>query len=129
LFRIQRAGAFFLVRRHAQNLPYRELGPPAFQGRSGTGTVWEQAIAVEDPDAPGAVHRLRRIVVQLDQPTREGDTEVVLVTDLPAAVAATACCDAYLGRWQIEKDQPHYTSNERWCGVHPTGYHQRRGAA
>jgi hypothetical protein len=102
LFRIQRAGAFFLVRRHAQNLPYRELTPLEVQGRSATGTVLEQAIAVEDPDSPGVVHRLRRIVVQLDQPTREGDTEVVLVTDLPEAVSALACCDAYLGRWQVE---------------------------
>src|SRR5262249_1138226 len=43
LGRIQRAGAFFLVRRHARNLPYRELGPLEPRGRSATGTVWEQA--------------------------------------------------------------------------------------
>src|SRR5262249_62425933 len=45
LFRIQRAGAFFLVRRHAQKLPYRELGPPAVGGGSAPGTVPEQADA------------------------------------------------------------------------------------
>jgi IS4 transposase len=103
LFRIERAGAFFLVRRHAQNLPYRELTPLEVRGRSATGTVLEQAIEVEDPEAPGVVHRLRRIVVQLDQPTREGDTEIVLVTDLPGEVAALACSAAYLERWQIER--------------------------
>jgi IS4 transposase len=103
LFRIERAGAFFLVRRHAQNLPYRELGPLEVVGRGTTGTVLEQAIEVEDPEAPDAVHRLRRIVVRLDQPTREGDTEIVLVTDLPAEVSAIDCSAAYLERWQIER--------------------------
>jgi hypothetical protein len=55
------------------------------------------------------VHRLRRIVVRLDRPTREGDTEVVLVTNLPAEVSAFACCEAYLGRWQIERHYPELT--------------------
>jgi hypothetical protein len=121
LFRIQRAGAFFLVRRHAQNLPYRELGPLAVEGRSATGTVLEQAIAVEDPEHPGAVHRLRRIVVQLDRPTREGDTEVVLVTNLPEAVAAIVCCEAYLGRWQVERHFQELTDLLH-CEVPELGY-------
>lgn len=102
LFRILRAGAFFLVRRHAQNLPYRELTPLQPQGRCATGMVLEQTITVEDPEFPGVSHRLRRIVLQLDQPTREGDTEIVLITNLPEEVAAIACCDAYRGRWRIE---------------------------
>jgi IS4 transposase len=103
LFRIQRTGAFFLVRRHAQNLPFHERGPLEAKGRCATGRVFEQAIAVEDTESPGLEHRLRRIVLQLDRPTREGDTEVVLVTNLPAEVSAIACCDAYRGRWQIER--------------------------
>jgi IS4 transposase len=102
LFRIHRADAFFLVRRHAQNLPYQELTPLQAQGRCATGLVFEQAIAVEDPEFAGVVHRLRRIVLQLDQPTREGNTEIVLVTNLPEPISAIACCDAYRGRWRIE---------------------------
>ena len=121
LFRIQRAGAFFLVRRHAQNLPYRELGPAEVVGRSATGTVLEQAIEVDDTEFPGAVHRLRRIVVQLDRPTREGDTEVVLVTNLPAAVSAFACCGAYLGRWQVERHFQELTDLLH-CEVPELGY-------
>jgi IS4 transposase len=103
LFRIQRALAFFLVRRHAQNLPFQELTPLAAKGRCATGMVFEQTIAVEDTERPGDVHRLRRIVLQLDQPTREGESEIVLVTNLPESVSAQACCDAYRGRWQIER--------------------------
>jgi len=121
LFRIQRAGAFFLVRRHAQNLPYRELGPPEIRGQSASGTVLEQAIEVEDTRSPGVVHRLRRIVVQLDRPTREGDTEVVLVTNLPAEVSAFACCEAYLGRWQIERHYQELTDLLH-CEVPALGY-------
>jgi hypothetical protein len=121
LLRIHRAGAFFLVRRHAQNLPYRELGPAAVVGRSATGTVLEQPIEVEDPDCPGVVYRLRRIVVQLDRPTREGDTEVVLVTDLPDQVAAADGCAAYLERWQVER---HYQAMTELlhCEVPGLGY-------
>jgi IS4 transposase len=102
LFRIRRSEAFFLVRRHAMNLPYRELGPLEDKGRCATGRAFEQAIAVEDTEFPGVVHRLRRIVLQLDQPTLEGDSEIVLVTNLPEGVSATTCCDAYRDRWRIE---------------------------
>ena len=45
---------------------------------------------------------LRRIVLKLDEPTRDGETEIVLITNLPAEVTAVVCCDAYAGRWQIE---------------------------
>jgi IS4 transposase len=103
LFRIQRSGAFFLVRRHAQNLPFQERTPLEEKGRCATGLVLEQVIAVEDTEFPGVEHRLRRIVLRLDQPTREGDTEIVLVTNLPAEVSAIACCEAYRDRWQVER--------------------------
>jgi IS4 transposase len=102
MFRIQRPGAFFLVRRHAMNLPYTELTLLKPKGRCETGMVFEQVIAVEDTEFPGVVHRLRRIVLQLDQPTRAGETEIVLVTNLPAEIPAQACCNAYRGRWGVE---------------------------
>jgi IS4 transposase len=121
LLRIQRAGAFFLVRRHAMNLPYRELGPLEVKGRSATGLILEQVIEVEDTEFPGVVHRLRRIVVQLDRPTREGDTEVVLVTNLPGEVSAIDGCAAYLERWQVER---HYQAltDLLHCEVPGLGY-------
>jgi Transposase DDE domain len=102
LFRILRAGGFFLVRRHSQNLPYQERTPLRPKGRCATGLVFEQTITVEDTEFPEVLHRLRRIVLELDQPTREGDTEIVLVTNLPNEISAITCCDAYRGRWQIE---------------------------
>src|SRR6202007_2043353 len=64
------------------------------------GEVFEQPIDVADGE--GGVHRLRRIVLKLDQPTRDGETELILGTKLPAEVTAIACCETYKGRWQIE---------------------------
>ena len=62
------------------------------QGRCPTGKVFEQAILVDDPEAAGVRHRLRRIVLELDEPTRDGETEIVLVTNLPEEVSAIDCC-------------------------------------
>jgi len=46
---------------------------------------------------------LRRVVVRLNQPTRHGDWEVVVFTNLPAAVAdALTIADLYLSRWSVE---------------------------
>jgi Transposase DDE domain len=102
LFRIQRAGAFFLVRRHASTLPFEPAGPLRSMGRCPTGKVFEQEILVDDPQAEGVRHRLRRIVLELDEPTSDGETEIVVVTNLPEGVSAIDCCEAYRGRWRIE---------------------------
>jgi hypothetical protein len=100
LFRIGRAGASFLVRWHRSTMPYRATGRLRSRGRCAAGRISEQAIEVEDGD--GVAHRLRRIVLALDEPTRDGETEIVLITNLPAEVTAVACCGAYAGRWRIE---------------------------
>jgi hypothetical protein len=100
VFRIARQDAFFLVRWHRATLPFEPAGPLRACGRCSTGEVFEQPIDV--PDGEGGVHRLRRIVLKLDQPTRDGETEIVLVTNLPADVPAILCCETYKGRWQIE---------------------------
>jgi hypothetical protein len=100
LFRIARREASFLVRWHRATLPFVPAGRLRACGRGATGQVFEQPIDVAD--GQGGVHRLRRIVLELDEPTREGETEIVLVTNLPAAVTAPQCCEAYRGRWRIE---------------------------
>jgi Transposase DDE domain len=102
VFRISRAGAFFLVRWHASAMPFEPIGTLRSVGRCNTGEILEQDIWVDDPDCEGRRFRLRRIVLRLDQPTREGETEIILITNLPDTVSADLCCDAYRGRWQIE---------------------------
>ena len=102
LFRILRAGAFFLVRRHASTLPFEPIEPLRSVGRCDAGEIFEQLIWVDDPECEGRRYRLRRIVLRLDQPTRNGEAEIVLITNLPADVAAELCCSVYRGRWEIE---------------------------
>ena len=53
--------------------------------------------------------------------------EYFFTTDV--AMSPAPVIETYTGRWNIETGQPHYTSSNRWCGAHATGYHQRRGAA
>ena len=101
LFAIAAKSAYFLVRRHKSTLPFEPQGDLRPVGRTDTGAVFEQPIQVKRPDGD-RVHVLRRIVLVLDRPTRDGDTQVELVTNLPSSVAATTCCEAYRGRWQIE---------------------------
>jgi hypothetical protein len=100
LFRIERAEAFFLVRWHRSTLPFRATSRLRRRGRCPSGEILEQTVEVQDGD--GGAHRLRRIVLELDEPTRDGETEIVLMTNLPAEVPAAACCAAYAGRWRIE---------------------------
>jgi hypothetical protein len=100
VFRIARREAFFLVRWHRSTLPYVPAGRLRARGRCATGEVFEQPIDVSDGE--GGIHRLRRIVLKLDEPTRDGETEIILVTNLPATVTALQCCEAYRDRWRIE---------------------------
>jgi hypothetical protein len=102
LLRVARAGSRSLIRWHRSSCPFTEAGPTRSVGRCETGEVFEQPIDVEDPEQPGVYHRFRRIILELDEPTRDGETQIVLVTDLPAEVAAESCCVAYRGRWRIE---------------------------
>jgi hypothetical protein len=118
LFRIAREEAFFLVRWH-RSLAWQPVGRLKARGRCATGEVYEQPIDVADGE--GILHRLRRIVLKLDQATRDGETEIILITNLPAEVTALQCCEAYLDRWQIER---HYQTltDLLHCEVPGLGY-------
>jgi hypothetical protein len=90
-----------LVREHA-GLPWTPASELRFIGRVETGEVWEQEVDVE-PDGAGEAVRLRRIVIQLDKPTRDGESTIALLTDVAAADAdALTLARLYLERWQIE---------------------------
>jgi Transposase DDE domain len=100
LFGVARRQAFFLVREH-QNLPWRAVDELRRVGRTETGEVWEQTVEAEDDS--GTVLRLRRVVLKLDKPTRDGDTEVALLSNLwDARVGALTLARLYLKRWTIE---------------------------
>ena len=87
LSRITAAEAFFLVRWNRWTLPFRATSRLHRRGRC-RGSSIEQTIEVTDDD--GVAHPWRRIVLKLDEPTRDGETEIVLITNLPAEVTAAA---------------------------------------
>ncbi|HEY9641203.1 MAG TPA: hypothetical protein V6C57_12015 [Coleofasciculaceae cyanobacterium] len=46
---------------------------------------------------------LRQMILRLSKPTRQGDQEIIILTNLPIAVAsATVVSQLYRERWQVE---------------------------
>jgi IS4 transposase len=101
LFGIDRRGGFFAIRQHASTLHWEFVGKRRARGRIDTGRVFEQTIrATDDADE---ILILRRITVVLDEPTRDGETELHVLTNVPAKDAhARVIADLYRKRWTIE---------------------------
>ena len=101
LFGIAERDAAFLVRQHASTLHYELLGKRRRVGRCPTGIIFEQKMCLFHPD--GRTPEVRRITVVLDKPTRDGETEIHILTNLPARAAdARRVADLYLLRWTVE---------------------------
>ncbi|MBO0697564.1 MAG: transposase, partial [Zavarzinella sp.] len=93
------AGAAFAVRQHGQ-LHGRLLGQPRSVGRCETGVVSEQGVEF---DHDGQLLALRRVSVVLDKPTRDGDSEIHVLTNLPEPAAdGVRVAELYRQRWTIE---------------------------
>jgi hypothetical protein len=101
LFGIAARDGFFVIRQHAQTLHWELKGKRRYCGRSGTGKIYEQAI--ELTDERGNILTARRVTVELDTPTRDGDTEIHILTNIAQKDAnALVIAEAYHGRWTIE---------------------------
>jgi hypothetical protein len=93
-------GGAFLIREHRQ-VRCQAAGPLRCCGRIETGQVWEQSVTIDDDEEKPLT--LRRVTLLLDEPTRDGETEVVLLTNLPAADAdGLTVARLYRQRWTIE---------------------------
>lgn len=100
LFAILDRQAHFVIRQHT-NLRWHPRQEARYIGRVETGEVWEQPIEVEATDT-GQRRRMRRIILKLDTPTEEGDTEIVLLSNLKG-ISALRMCELYRDRWRIER--------------------------
>ena len=69
-------------------------------GRTATGMVYESPLVISNGTVTMTV---RRITVELDEPTREGDKEIHILSNVPEA-DASACelATLYHQRWEIE---------------------------
>ncbi len=101
VFGIKARQGFFVIRQHAPNLHWELRGKRRFRGRSATGKVFEQAVVLEDEQ--GNILTSRRVTVELDKPTRDGDTAIHILTNRPEKDAdALVIAELYHGRWTIE---------------------------
>jgi hypothetical protein len=95
---IAAAGAFFIIRQHG-SLKGKLRGRRRLIGVGPSGRVYEQAVEVT---YAGVTHTLRRITVDLHKPTRDGDYQLHVLTNLPARVSAVVVAKLYGKRWTIE---------------------------
>jgi Transposase DDE domain len=100
LWAIMGRGGSFALRQHG-NLQGEPLGTRKAKGRCETGWAYEQRLRLRNDE--GQVAEVRRITVALDKPTRDGDTEIHILTNLPARkVSALRVAEVYRKRWTIE---------------------------
>jgi hypothetical protein len=101
LLGLHHRGAFFVTRQHSQTPRCELIGKQVKAGFCETGRVFEQAARIFHPD--GRTLIVRRVTIQLYQPTRDGDREVHIFTNLPKkAATAQRIAELYRNRWTIE---------------------------
>lgn len=89
----------FLIRQHGR-LKGKLLGKRKRRGRIESGIVYEQALEIRDGDETLVV---RRITVELDEPTRDGDLVIHILSNVPPEHAdACPLAEIYRQRWEIE---------------------------
>jgi hypothetical protein len=110
--------AFFVCRHHEQ-VGLTARTPLRHVGSTPTGEVYEQEVEIGPKERR---KQLRCIVVKLYEPTRDGDTEIRLLSNVPAEKAeATLLAELYLRRWTIEHSFQELTDYLR-CEVDTLGY-------
>ena len=98
IFGVAQRRGFVLVREH-KNLPWRAISELRYAGRTETGRVYEQEVQITSEE--GQTLKLRRIFIRLDEPTRDGETAVALLSNV-RGVRTLKLARLYLERWGIE---------------------------
>lgn len=92
--------SFFAIRQHG-NFPIVSQGTLRNQGRCETGKLSEQSVTFLGEN--GSPIKIRRVVVRLDDLTRDGDEEIAILTNVPARDASAAkIAELYRDRWTLE---------------------------
>jgi IS4 transposase len=110
----------FITRQHAR-MPWRPQGKPRYVGKCKSGRVYEQGAILRDPETRQEL-QVRRITLELVKPTRDGDSEIQLLTNLPASKAnAIKVAQLYRSRWKLETAFQELTVHLR-CELNTLGY-------
>jgi IS4 transposase len=99
-FAITKALAAFIIREHGSNPNPTVRGKWKKLGRIETGMVFEQKVSIEDEE--GRELLLRRVKVELDEPTEDGDWTIQILTNLPREISGKQVARLYRKRWGIE---------------------------
>jgi hypothetical protein len=119
LFGLKQRKASFITRQHAR-MPCTIRVEGKYIGRCSTGRVYEGTAELSDPETGKTTH-IRRITVKLSTRTRDGDTEIHLLTNLPAKVGAAKIAELYRRRWTLEQAFNELTTQLR-CELNTLGY-------
>jgi IS4 transposase len=103
LFGIVSHKGCFLIRQHGSTLSGKRLiGKRSRKRRTSTGMVSEQEMEIDDPTT-GETMTVRRITIELNEPTRDGDLEIHLLSNVPQSDAnAVTLAELYRKRWTVE---------------------------
>ena len=122
LFGIRGRRAFFVIRQHASTLSWELQGKRRLAGQDWRGRdIYEQAVRLTNPET-GETFTARRITIALVKPTKDGETELHILTNLPRkAAGAVQIADLYADRWTIETGFQQLTDDLR-CEIDTLGY-------
>ena len=90
--------AFFVIREH-KSLPYTAVTELKPVGEIKTGKLFSQMISIS---FGARVVHCRRIVLQLYKPTRDGEKEICILSNLPPEISDAKIAEIYQRRWNIE---------------------------
>lgn len=119
LFGLWSRGARFVIRQHGQ-LVGKPVGQPRLVGKTVHGEkVYEQSVVLTHE---GREQTVRRITIKLRTPTRDGDTELHILSNLTRREAsAVKIGELYQKRWIIEAVF-HELTMALQCEVNTLGY-------
>jgi IS4 transposase len=120
LFWIMHRKAYFVTRQHGR-MPWEPAGKSRRMGGCSTGVVYEQVILLRNRET-GKTTNVRRITVKLFTPTRDGDTEIHILTNLTARqLSAVKVAEIYRKRWTLEQAFNELTTHLK-CELNTLGY-------
>lgn len=117
---IDQRDAFFVTRQHQRTPARMSLGRWKKAGRTEKGEpVAERKVQIWD-DA-GHTLVLRQVRIHLSEATRDGDTVLYLLTNLPRRIRGPQIAALYVKRWTVETVFQILTTNLR-CEINTLGY-------
>ncbi|MEH2146472.1 transposase [Nostoc sp.] len=118
LFGLHRTGSNFVIREH-KSMPWEAIEPLKPVGCTETGNLFEQTVRLT---LEKELLEVRRVVLELKKPTRNGENQIAIFTMLPTKIADSALvAKLYRVRWSVEN--LFFTLTENYeCEIKTLGY-------